>query len=328
MIHTRKTQVRVACRCGATAGCRACERVDSGLMLAFLTSLRHPDTASDYARVELLLKQTLASIARQSCRDFVVIVVGNRKPMFELAPNVLFIQVDFPPPPQPNDVLANLEGVKWDKGSKLAVGLLAARQYHPDYVMIVDADDFIHRDLAAFVHARPGQPGWVVDRGWRYSRARNVYQKQEDFSHSCGSAFIVPYRAYGVPDHLSVSATQEQLSAAFGERMTSVIGSHMQVAEWRAREGSPLTPIPFRSVVYHLDTGENHSGKTMGWFARPHDQRLQEEFGVSPSRNRWPTRWQAYGAPAIFAGLAWSIERIHRKARGTVARTRRLLTQP
>ena len=35
-------------------------------MLAFITSLRHPDNSSDYARVELLLMGTLRSIEQQT----------------------------------------------------------------------------------------------------------------------------------------------------------------------------------------------------------------------------------------------------------------------
>ena len=35
----------------------------------------------------------------------------------------------------------------WDKGTKMAIALIAAREYGPEYVMPVDADDFVHREL-------------------------------------------------------------------------------------------------------------------------------------------------------------------------------------
>lgn len=86
-------------------------------MPAFVTSLRHPNNSADYDRVEVLLQDTLASITRQTCDDYVIIIVGNRKPSFDLP------------------------------GTKVGVGLVAAREFDPEYVMQVYADDFVHRGL-------------------------------------------------------------------------------------------------------------------------------------------------------------------------------------
>jgi len=62
------------------------------------------------------------------------------------------------------------------QGTKTAIGLVAARDHRPDYVMAIDADDFVRRDLTAFVHDHDANNGWVVKRGWVYSRARNAYR--------------------------------------------------------------------------------------------------------------------------------------------------------
>jgi hypothetical protein len=70
-------------------------------VLAFVTSLRHPDNASDYGRVEELLRRTLRSIAQQTSDDYIVIVVGNRAPSFALPPRARFVYVDFPAAPEP-----------------------------------------------------------------------------------------------------------------------------------------------------------------------------------------------------------------------------------
>ena len=68
-------------------------------MLAFITTLRHPQNAANYDRVEALLQDTLASLTQQTCDDYLVIIVGVRRPAFPLPKRVIFVEVDFPPPP-------------------------------------------------------------------------------------------------------------------------------------------------------------------------------------------------------------------------------------
>ena len=185
-------------------------------MLAFITTLRHPQNAANYDRVEALLQDTLASLTQQTCDDYLVIIVGNRRPAFPLPERVVFVEVDFPPPSDLKGPRTGPASVIWDKGTKNAVGLLAARDFGPEYVMFVDADDFVHRELAAFVHARPGHAGWVVKRGLMYSRRRNAYKRLRNFYRFCGTSFIIPFDAYDVPAQLTVSATQQEIAAAFG----------------------------------------------------------------------------------------------------------------
>src|SRR6201997_140060 len=162
-------------------------------MLAFITTLRHPQNAADYGRVEALLQDTLASLTQQSCDDYVVIIVGNRGPSFPLPERTVFVEVDFPPPSNLKSPRTGNASIIWDKGTKSGVGLIAARNFGPEYVMFVDADDFVHRELAAFVHAHSDRTGWVVKRGLMYSRSRNAYRRLRKFYRFCGTSFIIPF---------------------------------------------------------------------------------------------------------------------------------------
>ena len=67
-------------------------------MLAFITTLRHPQNSADYGRVETLLHDTLASVTRQSSDDYRAIIVGNRRPAFPLPERAVFVEVNFAPP--------------------------------------------------------------------------------------------------------------------------------------------------------------------------------------------------------------------------------------
>ncbi len=267
-------------------------------MLAFITTLRHPQNAANYDRVEALLQDTLASLTQQTCDDYMVIIVGVRQPAFPLPERVTFVRVDFPPPSDIKGPRTGPASVIWDKGTKNAVGLLAARDFGPEYVMFVDADDFVHRELAAFVHDRPGHAGWVVTRGLMYSRRRNAYKRLNNFYRFCGTSFIIPFDAYDVPSHLTVSATQQEIAAAFGERLEHVL-EHGWAFDWWRNHRRVLEPVPFPGAVYHVENSENHSGNRLSGPARPYRSDLLRDFAIQPSRSPASTLWASFGPAAL-----------------------------
>lgn len=269
-------------------------------MLAFITSLRHPDNARDYARNERLLKGTLDSIARQTSEDYLVFVVSNVPLSFPLPARVKSVVVDFPAPARPGSD-TSYQAIVWDKGTKLGIGLIAARDHKPDYVMIIDADDFVHRDVVAFTARNPDSPGWYISRGWRYSSARDVYRSLRAFHLQCGSSYILPFSAYAVPDDASVTLDQGAVLDVFGDRLATIIGSHMRVVQWAKRHGYPLAPLPFRGAIHHVDTGENHSGGTLGGIARTLSPEIQETYGI-PARSGTGPPAPAAGGPRLALG--------------------------
>jgi hypothetical protein len=294
-------------------------------MLAFVTSLRHPQNSSDYRRVEDLLELTLASVTAQTSDDYAVVVVGNKAPSFALPPKVHFVEVDFPPPAPPTGARTAREPFVWDKGTKIGIGLAAARAFDPDYVMIFDADDFVHRDLAAYVNDRPGRSGWVVEDGYVYSRSRAVFRRQPRFNRTCGTSFVIPYDAYGVSPALEVTAGQVEVAAVFGEWLPAVLGAHRDAVAWFADHGRALEPLPFRAAVYHVDTGENHSGKCLEGLAIPVTSTFAAEFGVPPVRWSAAAVWAGLGPRRV---LETAVALAGQAARRAVSVLRRLVRRP
>lgn len=268
-------------------------------MLAFVTTLRHPHNSADYDRVETLLQGTLASITRQTSDDYAVIIVGNRRPSFPLPPRTHFVEVDFAPPSVEGVPRTGNAPAVWDKGTKIGIGLIAAREFAPEYVMQVDADDFVHRDLVAYIGDNPGRPGWVLKRGVMYSRSRNAYTPQRKLFRICGTSFIVPLDAYDVPDELTVAATQREIADAFGESLEQVLGNHRYSLEWWQDRGRALEPLPFSGAVYHVDTGENHSGSELLGLALPYRPHLARDFGINASKGAVSTVWSSVGPAAL-----------------------------
>lgn len=276
-------------------------------MLAFVTSLRHPLNSDDYGRVEALLRETLRSVCAQTSDEFAVFVVGNEEPRFPLPDPVTFVPVDFPPPVQHRGPMTPRQPFVWDKGTKIGIGLAAARQVRPDHVMIFDADDFVHRRLAQYAADRRGEPGWVLTEGYMYSSRRRSLQLRRDFNRTCGTSHIVRFDAYGVPDNLAPSATQVEVADAYGDRLGAILGAHRDAVHWLADHGYPLAPLPFRGAVYQVDTGENHSGKGMRGLARPLGTSTANDFTIplhgSPIRRAWNAFGPAYVAESA-GGLA------------------------
>lgn len=272
-------------------------------MLAFITSLRHPQNSSDYGRVEALLHDTIKSVTAQTSDDYVVIVVGNKRPELPLPDKTHFVPVDFPAPAPPTGAKTARAPFVWDKGTKIGIGLIAARSFDPDYVMIFDADDFVHRDLAGFVARNPPSAGWVINEGWMYSRGKGAYRRQREFNRTCGTCFILPTDAYEVPTDLSVSATQEEVAAGFGERLPNILGAHRNAVEWHRLHGRVLTPLPFPGAVYHVDTGENHSGKAFVGVGRPLSDTIERDFGIPRVHGRLASLWASVGPVAVLESV-------------------------
>lgn len=293
-------------------------------MLVFVTSLRHPQNSDDYGRVEVLLRASLASVTNQTSDDYVVIVVGNQRPDFDLPEKVHFVPVDFPPPVDTVGPRTPLPEFVWDKGTKIGVGLIAARAFNPDYVMIFDADDFVHRNICDFVESSKEKSpfGWYIDKGYKYSSRHGIYQPISDLNRVCGTCHIVHWDIYNLPEPIDLTASQAQVSAAFGDRLSTILGAHRNGIEWFGREGIQLSPLPFRGAVYHVDTGENHSGSSMRGISRPVGNRLQLDYAVPSHEVGVGQLFRAVGPKAIWQ----SVPKIHDSTRLAALRSSAVAT--
>lgn len=279
-------------------------------MLVFITSLRHPDNSTDYGRVEGLLRDTLTSLTSQDSDDYRVIVVGNREPSFPLPEKVQFLTCDFPPPARAVGVHPEINALIRDKGSKLGLALIAARPLDPDHVMVVDADDYVSRRIVSTVAAGPADQGWVVADGWKYASHRGTIKPRPDFYQRCGTCLVVPYSAYGVPPELGLDATQDEIVQAYGRTLTKALGKHKGTREWLEARGLRIEPFGFRAAVYHVDTGENHSGSALPGFTLPATRAFEAEFGVTSSVPLPLRCWHAFGPVAAWGFVLSIPERI------------------
>ena len=219
-------------------------------MLIFLVALQSPQASRDWAHVSRLCERTLHSICRQTVDRFRVILVCNERPAGEFRhPHLTVIEEDFP---LPTDKQSRMR----DKWLKIKRGLVAARALGPAHLMITDADDCVHRDLAALASAEPDVAGWNFETGYLHDAGSRWLYRLQNFDRYCGTSSIVRLEARDFPASMQ-AATEDYFILCHGH---GVIAQHL-----RAR-GQPLRPLPFIGAIYNSDTGENDSGlRLRGW---------------------------------------------------------------
>ena len=246
-------------------------------MVAFIVPLQSPQVSADWGMVSALCERTLRSICRQTSDRFRVFLVCNSAPRMEFRhPALTIIEENFPiPAPNSTDRM-------FDKHEKLKRGLIAAREMAPCPVMLVDADDCVHRGLVEWCERHPESPGWYLPDGYIYSAGSPWPYRLRDFDQICGTSIIVKCAGKDFPRAMS-----DRKSDFF-----MVERGHFEFRDPSRIGGIKLEPLPFAGGVYVTATGENYTGASMqGWQgkkmfikkllnARPLTKRIREDFGL------------------------------------------------
>lgn len=265
-------------------------------MTLFLIPLPHPRSCRSYSRMTSLLEHTLRSVCSQKDAAFHVIVICQERPPLAFDhPNVEFLCVDFEPLPSLGVAGFRTEAghgiqirfsdrpIRTDKGCKFVLGLQHARALDPTHVMFVDCDDFVSNRVSAFVRRHREAHGWFLQEGYLYSHGSSQMALMGNFNRKCGSGEILPFRPLLWPEELPIDASKKEiLSRVDNNYLRNVLGGHRHAPSYFARRGMPLAPLAFRGAVWHVNHGENHSGR------RPYGRRktvpltdaLREEFAI------------------------------------------------
>lgn len=247
-------------------------------MLYFIVPLKSRSASHDWERVSRLCRRTLASLYRQTSPQFRIFLVCNDVPA-GLEPHFALdvIQGSFPLPG--SDKQAQIA----DKASKVRRGLMAVRAQGGGFVMCVDADDLLHKDLAALATAHPETNGWVIRRGYSYAEGARWLEWHNDFHLRCGSSHIIRLAREELPDALTGPA----------ENCFILEQGHHTVAAFLAKIGRPLEVVPFPGAIYVKMTGENNTGPNLTHIGaratiskalrtRPVTSAIREDFNLRP----------------------------------------------
>lgn len=213
-------------------------------MINFIIPIRHPSQVKSVEQQKQILMQTVRSIEAQSSSQWRCVIVANREMDLPELPNGFYIKwVDF----EPNQKFKNVnnlqefyEAVRSDKGLRV---LEAAKDVKSDeYIMVIDDDDLIHRNLVDYVTANHGL-NWYVGDGYRWNSNRNTIDKLDSFHRKCGTSLIVK-----VNDYLFY---EEAISSGeITEKSIDELGSHILIFD---RCKTNFSKIPFRAAIYRCN---------------------------------------------------------------------------
>ncbi|WP_144224856.1 galactosyl transferase [Mesorhizobium amorphae] len=249
-------------------------------LVTFIIPVRHQDNARDWGLLKANLTQTVASISNQTDSDWQGIIVANEgADLPDLPQGFSVVRVTFPPNVLHEIDKANIEDVydafRADKGRRVLMGMLAARD--SGFFMIVDDDDFVSARIVEHVAKNRNANGWTIDKGYIWDDGGKILLGYDDFSHLCGTSLIIRAALYGLP---------KRFEDASLDWIKSMLGSHVRIADVLAKNGTPLTPLPFRGAVYRVGHAGSHSKAPsllvkyfLSWEALKRPRRLLRNMG-------------------------------------------------
>lgn len=152
--------------------------------VGFIIPLRAPETTSNWQVVSYNCKRTLNSVLKSTDSNFDVVLICHKPPdQLKKSNHLTVIKVDFPIPAAYGELLK-------DKGRKIIKGAQFLRKKNFEYLMALDADDFIHRKLVEWVVDQEiFESGFRISDGWVYGGGF-IARKQPNFDRMCGSSII------------------------------------------------------------------------------------------------------------------------------------------
>lgn len=207
-------------------------------MIVFIIPVKSKQVSHSWQCLSQLFERCIKSVCRQTSAEFKVVVACHEKPETNFShPNLHYIQVDFAPPSLSSLNYGQVKGSgDTDKAKKILAALTYSKQFNPNHVMVVDADDCINKDIAKFVNQNVYSCGWYLKQGYLYEEGKKfIYLNTKNFYQSCGSSIIIKYELYPL----------------------LFIGNYYNHHNFLLKDNVTLQKLPFVGAVYIIKHGEN-----------------------------------------------------------------------
>ncbi len=211
-------------------------------IVLFIVPLVSRRYAKDWAKVCGLLEATLRSLANQSNANYKCLIVSDEMPAVHASPKIQFVQADF-----------LLEDPKRygarcvDKQKKVYLALLAAREIDPEFVMVLDGDDLLHRDLVAFVASNLKYDGFVLGRGYFLTEGDRKARLGFRMELACASTSVFRFNRGIFPSQTLADDSKAYLKFPLSAT-PHVREPRAAFASWEYK----IIDVPFRSMVYRV----------------------------------------------------------------------------
>src|SRR5437660_6688111 len=209
------------------------------MRFVFAIPLKARRACANWETAQLNLRRTVRSAMRAAAADEALIVVAcHEEPDLTsvTASNLHILPVSFPEP-------TNAQDAGRDKARKRrAIGAWLRDKLDGGalYVMFLDADDLVHRDVVR--HTLAGEHGsYLVNDAYTFDLSRRLLQRRpEGFDWARGSCFVCRFTI----DELPTSA--DETTSAFAQFGASPDQrGHLEYPELATELGRAPVPFPF-----------------------------------------------------------------------------------
>jgi len=242
-------------------------RQDMQATLTFIIPVISKEVTDRWDLVYANLKKTLASVENQTNSNWRVLIVSQTKPDVEyIEDKIIYVPAGFKPARKcPTNIkLSARETALYrrvndlDRMRKIRVAAAALHKYRTDFVMVLEADDFVSNRLCEFVAANKEANGWSIEQGYIWNGKSNYMHRTNRLTAVCGSSSIVKVFYELLPKEMPIDVDPTTLNL-FSSGCPFLDHVHSEMRESMAQAGQPIQMLPFRGAIYHKGHGLNLS---------------------------------------------------------------------
>jgi hypothetical protein len=228
------------------------------MRFAFAIPLKARSACADWETAQRNLWRTVRSATRAAAAgDALVVVACHDEPDLTsaAADNVHILPVSFPEPTNTQDAGRD----KSRKRRSIGAWLRERLDSGTVYVMFLDADDLVHRDVVRHTLAHE-HGSYLVNDAYSFDLRRRLLQhRPEGYDWARGSCFVCRFTL----DELPTSA--DETTSAFARFGASPDQrGHLEYPELATELGRPPVPFPFAAAVYAVNHPESTWGRRSG----------------------------------------------------------------
>ena len=212
----------------------------------FAIPLKAKNRSTDWSDTLASLKKTVNSIKQQSVQEYEIYIATNDPDEIEtvFGSEVFCIKADF-----------DLPAHKWNRPSadkhkkRTLIASEIKKSFSEDcYIMFLDADDLVHRNLVKYVLENSARGvSYVIDHGYSMDVGTGSISELYPFTKFCGSCFIGYYRNDELPSGITTSSVSDQFSMDH-PFIKKFANSRSETG--RAENYSNYSSVPFPAVIY------------------------------------------------------------------------------
>ena len=235
--------------------------------LTFIIPVISKEITDRWDLVYANLKKTLASVENQTNSNWRVLIVSQTRPDVEyIEDRIIYVPAGFKPARKaPTNTKLSASDTALcrrvndlDRLRKIRVAAATLHKYRTDFVMVLEADDFVSKRLCEFVSAHTEAHGWAIEQGYIWNGKSHYMHRTNRLTAVCGSSSIVKVFYELLPKEMPIDVDPSTLNLV-PSGCPFLDHVHSEMRQSMAQAGRPIQTLPFRGAIYNRGHGLNLS---------------------------------------------------------------------